>query len=294
MERREQYNNKGSPITTLKKSQKEITNKESKEKQKYKTNKIPTAQSNGKETDNIQHNDTEDDSNEDKRRDETEIEIPELVSRWDGQDDDDSDDEDNEDITNIPKLQDRDRCDSDSEDDEEDEENDDEASLTQHPLRENPIGNEVKTGTTENPNSLEKGNNLNNNEVTPMASKGITTTRTEENIDEDLYYTSSDDEYEEEETKQSTNNSKNICTTETDVINNNNNNNNRERTKPTEQRRQTTTDRMKVTIENTPFGHICDNVAIDNDTPYVRVYCQNVCGVFDRDGIGLDLSLIHI
>jgi hypothetical protein len=287
MERRDQYNNKSSPITNLKKSQKEITNKESKEKQKYKTNEIPTAQSKGKETDNIQHNDTEDDSNEDVQRNETEIEIPELVSRWNGQDDDDSDDDDNEDITNIPKLQDRDRCDSDSEDEEED---DDEVSLTQHPLRDNPIGNEVENGTTENPKSLEKGNTLNRTEATPMASKGPTITSTEGNIDEDLYYMSSDEEYEEEETKQPTNNYKNICTTETEVINNTNNNNNRERTKPTEQRRQTTTDRMKVTIDNTPFGHICDNVAIDNDTPYVRVYCQNVCGIFDRDGIGLDTA----
>ena len=162
IEWRDQYNNKGSPITTLKKSQKEITNKESKEKQKYNTNEITTAQSNGKEKDNIQHNNTEDDSNEDIRRDETEIEIPALVSRWNGQDDDDSDDDDNEDITKIPKLQDRDRCDSDSEDDEED---DDEVSLTQHTLREILIGNEAENGTTENLTSLGKGDTLNRNEA---------------------------------------------------------------------------------------------------------------------------------
>jgi hypothetical protein len=33
---------------------------------------------------------------------------------------------------------------------------------------------------------------------------------------------------------------------------------------------------MTVTKDNIPFGHICDDIVIDNDIPYVRVYCQNV------------------
>ena len=45
---------------------------------------------------------------------------------------------------------------------------------------------------------------------------------------------------------------------------------------------------MGMNANNLPFGHICDDIAIDNVTPYVRLYCQNVNGIFDRDGIGLD------
>jgi hypothetical protein len=52
--------------------------------------------------------------------------------------------------------------------------------------------------------------------------------------------------------------------------------------------------KMKVTMENLPIGHVCDDIAVDNDTPYVRIYCQNVCGVFDRDGIGLDSAFKEI
>jgi len=51
---------------------------------------------------------------------------------------------------------------------------------------------------------------------------------------------------------------------------------------------------MQVTKENLPFGHICDDVAIDNDTLYVRVYCQNVCGIYDREGAGLDSAFKEI
>jgi hypothetical protein len=50
----------------------------------------------------------------------------------------------------------------------------------------------------------------------------------------------------------------------------------------------------KVTKNNLPFGHVGDNIAIDNDTPYIRVYCQNVCGKFDRDGIRLDSAFREI
>jgi hypothetical protein len=51
---------------------------------------------------------------------------------------------------------------------------------------------------------------------------------------------------------------------------------------------------MKVTQENTPFGHVCDDIAVDDTAPYVRVYCQNVSGIFDRDGIGLDSAFKEI
>jgi hypothetical protein len=52
--------------------------------------------------------------------------------------------------------------------------------------------------------------------------------------------------------------------------------------------------KMKVTNANLPFGHICDDIAVDNDIPYVRVYCQNVSGIFDRDGIGMDSAFKEI
>ena len=51
---------------------------------------------------------------------------------------------------------------------------------------------------------------------------------------------------------------------------------------------------MKMTLENIPFGHVCDDIAIENDTPYVRLYCQNVNGIFDREGIGLDTAFKEI
>jgi hypothetical protein len=50
----------------------------------------------------------------------------------------------------------------------------------------------------------------------------------------------------------------------------------------------------KVTIDNLPFGHIYDDIVVDNNTPYVRVYCQNVCGIFDREGISLDSAFEEI
>ena len=49
----------------------------------------------------------------------------------------------------------------------------------------------------------------------------------------------------------------------------------------------------RITLANLPFGHICDDLAI-NDTPYVRLYCQNVNGIFDREGIGLDKTFQEI
>jgi hypothetical protein len=52
--------------------------------------------------------------------------------------------------------------------------------------------------------------------------------------------------------------------------------------------------KMIVTQDNFPFGHVCDDIAIDDDTPYIRVYCQNVSGIFDREGIGLDSAFNEI
>ena len=52
--------------------------------------------------------------------------------------------------------------------------------------------------------------------------------------------------------------------------------------------------KIPMTHDNIPFGHVCDDIAIDNDTPYVRLYCQNVNGIFDREGIGLDSAFKEI
>jgi hypothetical protein len=52
--------------------------------------------------------------------------------------------------------------------------------------------------------------------------------------------------------------------------------------------------RKAITTSNIPYGHICDDVAIYDNTPYVRVYCQNVCGMYDRGGIGLDAAFQEI
>jgi exonuclease III len=51
---------------------------------------------------------------------------------------------------------------------------------------------------------------------------------------------------------------------------------------------------MRMTMDNIPFGHVYDDIAVDNDTPYVRIYCQNVNGIFDREGIGLDAAFNEI
>jgi hypothetical protein len=60
-----------------------------------------------------------------------------------------------------------------------------------------------------------------------------------------------------------------------------------ERTKPTNKT-------MKITMDNLPFGHICNDIVVDNDTRYVRVYCQNVCGIYDREGIELDAAFKEV
>jgi hypothetical protein len=56
----------------------------------------------------------------------------------------------------------------------------------------------------------------------------------------------------------------------------------------------TTKKKMKVTKVNLPFRHVCNNISIDNDTPYIQVYCQNVYRIFDRDGIGLGSAFREI
>jgi hypothetical protein len=65
-------------------------------------------------------------------------------------------------------------------------------------------------------------------------------------------------------------------------------------TSNTEERTKPTKKTMKVTMENLPFGHICDDIVVDNNTPYVRVYYQNVCGIYDREGIELDSAFKKI
>jgi hypothetical protein len=65
-------------------------------------------------------------------------------------------------------------------------------------------------------------------------------------------------------------------------------------TDSTEEGTTSTTRTRKVTIDNLPFGHICDDIVVDNDTPYVRVYCQNVCGIYDRERIGLESAFKEI
>jgi hypothetical protein len=97
--------------------------------------------------------------------------------------------------------------------------------------------------------------------------------------EEDLYFVSSEDE--EEVTEESKINESENANDTTDAI-------------TMEEGIKATKKKMKVTNENLPFGHICDDIVVDNDIPYVRVYCQNVCGIFDREGIGLDSAFKEI
>jgi hypothetical protein len=71
---------------------------------------------------------------------------------------------------------------------------------------------------------------------------------------------------------------------------------NTDRLKETNMKRKTLAGKKKMTVtqDNFPFGHVCDDIAIDDDTPYIRVYCQNVSGIFDREGIGLDSAFNEI
>jgi hypothetical protein len=56
----------------------------------------------------------------------------------------------------------------------------------------------------------------------------------------------------------------------------------------------TTKKKLKVRQDSLPFGHVCHDIAVDDDTQYVRVYCQNVSGIFDKEGIGLDSAFKEI
>jgi hypothetical protein len=38
-----------------------------------------------------------------------------------------------------------------------------------------------------------------------------------------------------------------------------------------EERTISATTKMKVTQDNIPFGHVCDDIAVDDDTPYIRM-----------------------
>ena len=197
--------------------------------------------------------------------------IPDLIKRWQAASDDDESDseEENDDDNRIPDLQERDREDSDSDSDSDDEEEEDETA------------EDSKIATTTEPT--------------------VTHQRESEGYDdEDLYYEPSDDEQNQEEDHQD------ITTNESEV--HEHATVNQERTKEIMTTQQetilhktdnTTTEikkkkKKKMNIDNIPFGHICDNIAIGNDTPYIRLYCQNVNGIFDREGIGLDTAFEEI
>jgi hypothetical protein len=112
-----------------------------------------------------------------------------------------------------------------------------------------------------------------------------------EEDEEDLYFVSSDSEDEDMRSSHRTKVTPNLMETEAKTRMEEGS----EGTTTKERRKEILkTTKMKVTNENLPFGHICDDIAVDNDTPYVRVYCQNVSGIFDRDGIGLDSAFKEI
>jgi hypothetical protein len=124
--------------------------------------------------------------------------------------------------------------------------------------------------------------------------------------EEELYYDSSDTEngIEEDNITAEDTNTETITGKEQDTITSNNHaaapttttttgriNSLSEKHKPIMKIKAT---EMKITMDNIPFGHVCDDMAIGNDTPYVRLYCQNVNGIFDREGIGLDSAFKEI
>ncbi|OEU23095.1 hypothetical protein FRACYDRAFT_233261 [Fragilariopsis cylindrus CCMP1102] len=181
--------------------------------------------------------------------------------------DSESDNEEEVDYSNMPGLQDRNREDSDSEDDEKDEN----SGIKTNSVRKERNSEGINTKSVRNSelrtklSRIEKSSTINDEVATTVSMETTTTTRAigdnsdygnGNNSEEDLFFESSDDEGEEEDSVQNHNHHSN---------------------------------ENEITQENLPFGHICDDIAIGNDTPYyVRVYCQNVCGIYDRDGIGLD------
>jgi flagellar hook protein FlgE len=132
-------------------------------------------------------------------------------------------------------------------------------------------------------NTNEKTTDLANERIheTEKETSKRKTDKTTEEDEEELYFVSSDDD--ENESTMKTEEEEDRTDEETIITN-----------EDKEETKTTTKKKMKVTSENLPFGHACDDIAADNDTPYVRVYCQNVCGVFDREGIGLESAFKEI
>ena len=143
-------------------------------------------------------------------------------------------------------------------------------------------------------------NNTSNNITIEEPIKSLKLREGEE-TDEDLYFESSEEEVEEEQEEQEKEEKQQQ---EQEQEREEENETRKEQEHDYETQGNKTTNKgerqtvekkqMKVTRTNLPFGHICDDIAIDNDTPYIRVYCQNVCGIFDRDGIGLDSAFKEI
>jgi hypothetical protein len=235
--------------------------------------------------------------------------------------DSESDNEEEDDNNTMPGLQERDREDSDSEDDEDVHRNSERkrksrirTKVSRKERNSEGINTKSVRKSEENTKSVRNSEQLrtklsrkernseekttsvrpentrttpNDDDVATTVSMETTTTRaigdnsdygSGINSEEDLFFEPSDDEGEEEAS----------------VQNNNNYTNGNEGATTTTTTTTTTTNKMKITQENLPFGHICDDIAIGNDTPYVRVYCQNVCGIYDRDGVGLDSAFNEV
>jgi len=158
----------------------------------------------------------------------------------------------------------------------------------------NTIVNQIKEPTT---NPTKESNRIRNmtkpagtaNKIKQNTNKEMEQTKTNqyeggEAHDEDLYFETSDEEEVEMDEYIARKNNITVRTdknTSPSMVNDEENTEDRAATR-------VTTKHMRVTTANLPFGHVCDDIAIDNDTPYIRVYCQNVCGIYDKDGIGLD------
>ena len=231
---------------------------------------------------------------------------------------DEEDEEDNEEYDNsMPSLQERDREDSDSEserddDEAEDEDEDDEGYILQMPhlIRKREVESDDDDSDDDDdevPPRRQNRPTLNNNEDTPttLGNSGNKEVGNEKEAEEDLYFTPSDEEYEDDERSTTTDKS---AAKQDDGVTLNNNTDRGEssstRQEPTttatqhqqqyHKRQPENATRLPMKAANLPFGHICDDTITDNDTPYVRVYCQNVNGIFDRDGIGLDSAFREV
>ena len=223
---------------------------------------------------------------------------------------DEEDEEDNEEYDNsMPSLQERDREDSDSEserDDDEDEDEDEEGYILQMPhlIRKLEVESDDDDSDDDDevPPRRKNRTTLTNNED-PPPTFGNRGNRDDGSDDADLYLESSDDEYEEENNSTTTNKEtstsdvEGLITDPTDSARTTMQNKEiREVQHQNQQQQQkpAAAPRLPMNAANLPFGHICDDIAIDNDTPYVRVYCQNVNGIFDREGIGLDTAFREV